>query len=126
MSAGEVVDLEPGQGVVYVDDMPLCFVTHSVDYGVMTASESNFVNAQKEQPLATMLEDLRALVADGEVLKRSTYSDHCVARVLDHVEQLHATIRQLADVVGADPAGFGAGMVRLIYRQLAAFESPKA
>lgn len=125
MTSGGLVELGPDQVAAFIDDMAGCFVTHSVDYGVMTASESNFVNAEKEQPLATMLEDLRALVAAGEVLKRSTYSDHCVARVLDHVEQLHATIRQLADMVGADPAGFGAGMVRLIYRQLAAFESPK-
>lgn len=108
MKPGEVVELEPGQVAACIDHLARRFVTHN------------------EQPLPDILEELRALVAGRAALERSTYSDHCIARVLEHVEQLHATIRQLAEIVGSDPAAFGPGLVKPIYRALSSIEPLKS
>lgn len=111
MRPGEVVELEPGQVAAHIDDLARRFVTHNA------------------QPLPEVLDELRALVAGREALKRSTYSDHCVGRLLDHVEQLHDTIRQLAELSAVDGFRFlcnQAEITRVAYQQLATFAPPKA
>lgn len=111
MSSGEVVDLDPVQCAAHIDDLARRFVTYSA------------------QPLGEILEELRALVAGREALKRSTYSDHCVGRLLEHVEQLHATIRQVAELSAVGGFQFALNqyeITRAVHRQLAAFAPPKA
>lgn len=111
MKPGEVVDLEPGQVAACIDHLARRFVTHNA------------------QPLPDILEELRALVAGREALKRSTYSDHCVGRLLDHVEQLHDTIRQLAELSAVDGFQFALNqyeITRAVHKQLATFAPPKA
>lgn len=81
------------------------------------------------QPLPVVLDELRALVAGREALQRSTYSDHCVARLLDHVEQLQGAIRRIAELSTAEGMQYlfnQAEITRLAYQQLAAFDPPKA
>jgi hypothetical protein len=111
MSPGEIVELGPDQVAVHIDDLARAFVAH------------------KEQSITALLDELRVLTAGREALKRSTYSDHCVARLLDHVEQLHATIRQLAELSAVDGFWFALNqseITRTVHKQLATFAPPKA
>lgn len=80
------------------------------------------------QPLPAVLEDLRTLVAGREALQRSTYSDQCVARLLDHVEQLQGTIRRVAELSAAEGVQrvFNQPEItRLAHQSLATFAPPK-
>lgn len=111
MKPGEVVELEPSQVAACIDHLARRFVTHN------------------EQPLPDILEELRALVAGRAALERSTYSDHCIGRLIDHVEQLHATIRQLAELSAVDGFRFALNqheISRAVHKQLATFAPPKA
>lgn len=111
MTAGALVELGPDQVAAYVDGMAAAFVS------------------VKRPALPEVLEELRALVAGREVLSRSTYSDQCVALLLDHVEQLHATIRQLAELSTLDGERFALNQYvisRAVHRQLATFSPPKS
>lgn len=110
MSRGEIVDLGPDQLVTHIDELAGAFVAH------------------KAQSIPELQDELRVVVAGREALKRSTYSDQCVARLLEHVEQLHNCIRQVAELSAVDGFRFALNqheISRAVHKQLAAFAPPK-
>ena len=110
MTSETLAGRSPAEIAAFVDAMGLAFAAH------------------KPAAISDVLEDLRALTAGREALRRSTYSDSCIARVLDHVEQLHATIRLVAELSAVDGFRFALNQYQIsqaVHKQLAAFDPPK-
>lgn len=110
MKPGEVVDLEPGQCAAYVDDMARRFVTHNA------------------QPLPEVLEELRAWVVYSDRMGGATLVDKLAARLLSHVEQLHAGISQAAELLAGPAIGprTQAAISKQVFQLLATFDPPEA
>jgi hypothetical protein len=110
---GKIIELAPGEGAPEA----------------LAKMRAAVLAEDRPQALAHSLEELRELVAGRIALARSSYSDQCVARLLAHVDELHTTIRELAELTAVDGLGFlfnQAEITRTVHKQLATFAPPKA
>lgn len=111
MKPGEVVDLYPSQVAAHINDLARRFVGHNA------------------ASLPEILEELRGWVVYSDRIGADGRIEQLAACMLNHVEQLHATIRQLAELSAVDGFKFALNqpeISRAVHKQLATFDPPKA